>query len=92
MRLRSVLNFGKYKGKKVSEVLKTDPTYLQWAINNTNSFPNQELIDELNKKGLEVKPRGIINDEGNKAQKRKVKRNMRGQEEFKHRRKKKTKS
>ena len=32
------LRFGKYKGKLVSEVLKEDPSYIRWALDNIPSF------------------------------------------------------
>lgn len=53
-RLRSDLNFGKYRGKKVSAILESDPQYLVWAFGNTNCHPSQEVIDALKQKGFEV--------------------------------------
>ena len=32
------LRFGKYKGKLVSEVLKEDPSYIRWALDNVSHF------------------------------------------------------
>lgn len=34
-----LFNFGKYKGRKVKEVLKTEPQYYDWMING--DFPQQ---------------------------------------------------
>lgn len=32
------LNFGKYKGKPLSEVYKSDPGYLRWMVQNCKSM------------------------------------------------------
>ncbi len=32
------LGFGKHKGKTVQEILKCDPTYVRWLINNVETF------------------------------------------------------
>ncbi len=44
--LKTKLNFGKHKGKTLSQTLNTDPLYIQWCMNNVNEF-------NLDKKALE---------------------------------------
>ncbi len=36
--LKTVLNFGKYNGKKLSEVIKIHPSYINWCILNLDHF------------------------------------------------------
>ena len=50
--LKSYLNFGKHKGRRVEEVLGVNPDYLQWCLDNIEWFSldneaNQELLDTL---------------------------------------------
>lgn len=49
--IESILNFGKYKGKKVDYVLQKEPSYIYWMIKqNIATFENKvivELIDNL---------------------------------------------
>ena len=54
MRTYSIINFGKYRGKIVSDVVATDPHYIKWALENTRSFPSQKLLDALKEKNITV--------------------------------------
>ena len=49
-----MINFGKYKGYKVIDILAKDPYYIKWALENTRSFPSQELLDILKEKNIIV--------------------------------------
>ena len=40
--LKTELNFGKYNGKKLSEVIKIQPSYINWCILNLDHF----LVDD----------------------------------------------
>lgn len=46
-----VFNFGKYKGKKVDEVIKENPEYVDWARNNVEWFSldvsQEKKLDEF---------------------------------------------
>jgi uncharacterized protein (DUF3820 family) len=53
-RMQSRLNFGKYRNRKVSEIIESDPSYLLWAFKNTNSFPSKEVIKMLETMGYKV--------------------------------------
>lgn len=57
MRLNSDLNFGKYRGKQVSVIIESDPKYIVWALENTNSHPSQELLNRLSEKGFKCIPK-----------------------------------
>lgn len=47
--LDSEFTFGKYKGKKVIEVIEIDYTYLTWCIKNLDHFYlKKEVISEIN--------------------------------------------
>lgn len=42
--------FGKFKGKSISEVIDTDPHYVEWAVNNVDWFDiDDEQREELEK-------------------------------------------
>ena len=45
----TVLIFGKYKGKPLYDVVKTDPTYLQWLVNLDNTVVTKSLQSMLSK-------------------------------------------
>lgn len=48
--LGSKLNFGKYKGETVELVLRLDPTYLDWCLDNVDGFAERmddELMDDV---------------------------------------------
>jgi hypothetical protein len=44
---KSILRFGKYKGKTIEEVLDIDPSYLDWAVGYISGFV---LEDEVQRK------------------------------------------
>jgi hypothetical protein len=44
-----VLDFGKYKGQTIQQVMKADPNYLHWALQNISDF-------KLNKNALLLLP------------------------------------
>ena len=39
----AVVTFGKYKGYTVGQLMKKDPSYLDWALENINSFREKAL-------------------------------------------------
>lgn len=41
---QAVITFGKYRGKTVAEVLKKDPGYISWALENIPAFREQVLV------------------------------------------------
>ena len=41
-----MLYFGKYKGKRMSEVVLTDPDYLQWLCEETKKERTRKLIEK----------------------------------------------
>ena len=46
---KGIMNFGKYKNKKLEEIYKLDKTYIKWLQKN-NQFLNQsnkEIVEEL---------------------------------------------
>jgi DNA polymerase-3 subunit epsilon len=42
-----VFNFGKYKGKKVIEVFRTDPSYYAWMMNGDFPQYTKKVITEI---------------------------------------------
>jgi hypothetical protein len=64
LRITSKLNFGKYKDKTVQHVLQVEPSYLVWALANTNTYPSEELITKLEELGfkIETKNKGRASD------------------------------
>jgi DNA polymerase-3 subunit epsilon len=42
-----VFNFGKYKGKKVTTVLKDDPSYYSWMMNGDFSLYTKKVLTEI---------------------------------------------
>lgn len=42
----SVLEFGKHKGETVEDVLKYDPSYLVWCIENLKWFDVDTVLDD----------------------------------------------
>lgn len=47
--INGVLEFGKYKGQTIQQVMKSDPNYLHWALQNIPDF-------KLNKNALLLLP------------------------------------
>lgn len=46
-KLEDVMTFGKYKGKKIEDVLSENPSYLVWAHDDIKWFKlEQEIYDE----------------------------------------------
>jgi uncharacterized protein (DUF3820 family) len=46
---KGIINFGKYKGKKLQDIYKLDKTYIMWLQKN-NKYLNQvnkEIVEEL---------------------------------------------
>ena len=46
---KGIMNFGKFKGKRIEEIYKLDKTYVKWLGKN-NQFLNQsnkEIVEEL---------------------------------------------
>ncbi|MEG1544164.1 MAG: 3'-5' exonuclease [Tannerellaceae bacterium] len=50
-----VINFGKYKGKLVSEVLKNDPGYYSWIMNGDFSLNTKQMLTEIKLRGFNSK-------------------------------------
>lgn len=42
-----VFNFGKYKGKKVTDIFKKDPNYYSWIMNGDFSLYTKKLLTEI---------------------------------------------
>ena len=42
-----IFNFGKYKGKSVSQVLKDDPSYYSWMMNGDFSLYTKKVLTEI---------------------------------------------
>jgi len=38
MNLKSKLTFGKYKGRSIQAICRTDPMYLVWCMENTSNL------------------------------------------------------
>lgn len=42
---------GRYKGKSLGLIMKTNPDYIQWCIHSMNDFAlSEELMNKLNKR------------------------------------------
>lgn len=53
--LQSVLQFGKYKGETVEDIIADNPKYLAWAMDNVNGFElNAEAQRELDAAVVDV--------------------------------------
>ena len=50
-----VINFGKYKGRKVEEVLKSDPGYYSWIMNGDFSLNTKKMLTEIKLRGFNSK-------------------------------------
>jgi DNA polymerase III subunit epsilon len=44
---QAVFNFGKHKGKTVSEVLKIEPSYYEWMMNGDFSAQTKKILTQL---------------------------------------------
>lgn len=47
-----VINFGKYKGHKVEDVLKNDPGYYGWIMNSDFSLHTKKMLTNIKLRGL----------------------------------------
>ena len=47
-----VFNFGKYKGEKVTDVLKKDPSYYAWIMNGDFSLYTKKILTEIKVRNL----------------------------------------
>jgi hypothetical protein len=63
---KSVFDFGKYKGLTVKEVLKTNPSYIVWLVDNTNQVFAEEVILKARKGKLVQDANRPVRDWGNK--------------------------
>jgi uncharacterized protein (DUF3820 family) len=72
--LNSRINFGKYKGRLVSDILKLDPNYLKWAYHDKKIInPSERLKQRLRENNMKIKQlreaiRQIIRKELNENQ------------------------
>ena len=48
----AVFNFGKYKGRLVEEVFKTDPSYYAWMMNNDFPLNTKQKLTEIKLKSF----------------------------------------
>jgi DNA polymerase-3 subunit epsilon len=42
-----VFNFGKYKGKKVTDVLRMDPGYFSWVLQGDFSRNTKQILTQI---------------------------------------------
>lgn len=52
---KEVINFGKYKGKLVEEVLKVDPGYYSWIMNGDFPLNTKKILTEIKLRGFNSK-------------------------------------
>jgi len=50
-----VINFGKYKGQKVADVLKNDPGYYSWIMNGDFPLNTKQMLTEIKLRGFNSK-------------------------------------
>jgi len=50
-----VINFGKYKGQKVVDVLKNDPSYYAWIMNGDFPLNTKKMLTEIKLRGFNSK-------------------------------------
>ncbi|GHT35920.1 DNA polymerase III subunit epsilon [Bacteroidia bacterium] len=50
-----VINFGKYKGQLVTEVLKNDPSYYNWIMNGDFTLNTKKMLTEIKLRGFNSK-------------------------------------
>jgi uncharacterized protein (DUF3820 family) len=54
--LNSRINFGKYKGRLVSDILKLDPNYLKWVYHDKKIInPSERLKQRLRENNMKIK-------------------------------------
>jgi DNA polymerase-3 subunit epsilon len=52
---KEVINFGKYKGKLVADVLKNDPGYYSWMMNGDFTLNTKKMLTEIRLRGFNSK-------------------------------------
>ena len=52
---QEVINFGKYKGRVVEEVLKSDPSYYAWIMNGDFPLNTKKMLTEIRLRGFNQK-------------------------------------
>ena len=52
---QEVINFGKYKGRLVEEVLKSDPSYYAWIMNGDFPLNTKKMLTEIRLRGFNQK-------------------------------------
>ena len=52
---QEVINFGKYKGRLVEEVLKSDPSYYAWIMNGEFPLNTKKMLTEIRLRGFNQK-------------------------------------
>lgn len=52
---QEVINFGKYKGRLVDEVLKNDPGYYSWIMNGDFPLNTKKMLTEIKLRGFNSK-------------------------------------
>ena len=52
---QEVINFGKYKGRVVEEVLKSDPSYYAWIMNGDFPLNTKKMLTEIRLRGFNKK-------------------------------------
>ena len=50
-----VINFGKYKGRLVTDVLNTDPSYYSWIMNGDFPLNTKKMLTEIRLRALQSK-------------------------------------
>lgn len=45
--LASTLKFGKYKNRRINDIIEEDPKYLEWAVNDNVILLDDEAYTEL---------------------------------------------
>jgi DNA polymerase-3 subunit epsilon len=50
-----IINFGKYKGRLVKEVLKSDPSYYAWIMNGDFTLNTKKILTEIKLRDLKSK-------------------------------------
>jgi DNA polymerase-3 subunit epsilon len=48
---QEIFNFGKYKGQRVTEVLKKDPGYYGWMINGSFPLYTKKVLTSIKLRG-----------------------------------------
>jgi hypothetical protein len=52
--IETVFTFGRYKGKSIAEVLKTDHDYITWCIMNVDNFIlTEQIFQDFKDKGYQ---------------------------------------